>query len=126
VSKRVLLDEGVPRHLAAPIEAAGLFVTKYPRAWKQIQNGELLRRAEQRGFDVLITSDKNIYTQQNLRGLRLSIIVLPTNLRRQVMALAGHIIETIKQVAPRQYVLIELGGRRLAFDFDDPTRPKRR
>jgi hypothetical protein len=68
MSKRVLLDEGVPRHLAAPLETAGFNTTPYPRAWKQIRNGELLERAEREGFDVLITNDKNIYTQQNLRA----------------------------------------------------------
>jgi hypothetical protein len=119
VPKRVLLDEGVPRHLAPRLEAAGFSATPYPRAWKQIKNGELLKRAEARGFNVLITSDKNIYAQQNLRGLNLSIVVLPTNLRRQVMQLAKDIIETINQIAPRQYVLIELSGRRLVFNFDD-------
>jgi hypothetical protein len=68
----------------APLEAAGLFATPYPRAWKQTKNGELLERAEGGGFDILITNDKNIYAQQNLRGRNLSIIVLPTNRRRQL------------------------------------------
>jgi len=51
MTKRVLLDEGVPRHLAAPLDAAGFSATPYPRAWKQMKNGELLELAERRGFD---------------------------------------------------------------------------
>ena len=54
--------------LAAPLEAAGFLVTLYPQAWKQTKNGELLQLVERQGFDILITSDKNIYAQQNLRG----------------------------------------------------------
>ena len=81
MTKRVLLDEGVPRHLAAPLDAARFSCTPYPRSWKQMKNGELLQLAELRQFDILITSDKNIYAQQNLRGRNLSIIVLPTNPR---------------------------------------------
>jgi hypothetical protein len=73
MTKRVLLDEGVPRHLAAPLEAAGFSCTPYPRSWKQMKNGELLRLAERQQFDILISSDKNIYAQQNLRGRILSI-----------------------------------------------------
>src|SRR5438105_7806889 len=73
--KRVLLDEGVPRHLAGPLQAAGFSATPLPQAWKQATNGELLQLAERHGFDVLITSDKNIYAQQNLRGRELSIIL---------------------------------------------------
>ncbi len=120
MTKRVLLDEGVPRHLAAPLEAAGFPTTPYPRAWKQTKNGELLELAERSGFDILITSDKNIYAQQNLRGRNLSVIVLPTNLRRLVMERAADIVDTIGRIKPRQYVVIEFGGRRLVFDFDAP------
>ena len=68
MTRRILLDEGVPRHLAVPLEAAGFSATPYPNVWKQKKNGELLSLAENYGFDTLITSDKNIYTQQNLRG----------------------------------------------------------
>jgi hypothetical protein len=118
VAKRVLLDEGVPRHLAAPLEAAGFSATPYPLAWKQTKNGELLKLAEHHGFDVLITSDKNIYAQQNLRGRNLSIIVLPTNLRRQVMEFAADIVDALNAINPRQYVVIELSGRRSVSDFD--------
>jgi hypothetical protein len=119
----VLLDEGVPRHLAAPLEAAGLSATPYPHAWKQTKNGELLELAERAGFDILITSDKNIYAQQNLRGRDLSIIVLPTNRRRQVMERAADIIDTINRTRPRQYVVIEINGQRPVFDFDGPGVP---
>jgi hypothetical protein len=120
VTKRVLLDEGVPRHLAAPLEAVGFPVTPYPQSWKQTKNGELLELAERHGYDILITSDKNMYAQQNLRGRNISIVVIPTNLRRQVMERAADIIDTVARIKPRQYVVIELSGRRLMFDFDNP------
>jgi hypothetical protein len=68
VTKRVLLDEGVPRHLAEPLGAAGFSTAPYPNSWKQITNGELLALAEREGFDVLVTNDKNITAQQNLQG----------------------------------------------------------
>ena len=118
MTKRVLLDEGVPRQLAAPLEAAGFSATPYPPAWKQIKNGELLKLAEDQGYDVLITSDKNIYAQQNLRGRSLSIIVLPTNLRRQVMERAADIVDALNEIKLRQYVVIELSGHRSVSDFD--------
>jgi hypothetical protein len=119
MTKRVLLDEGVPRHLAVPLQAAGCSVTPYPSACKQIKNGELLKIAEQQEFDVLITNDKNIYAQQNLRGRNLSIVVLPTNLRRQVMERAAEIIDAVNRIKPQQYIEIELGGRHLTIDFKD-------
>ena len=120
MSKRVLLDEGVPRHLAAALQAAGFSVAHYPLPWKQTKNGELLQLAERHEFDVLITNDKNIYAQQNLRGRNLSIIVLPTNLRRVVMERAAEIVDALRQIQPRQYVVIEVSGQRSVFDFDRP------
>jgi hypothetical protein len=40
-------------------------------------NGDVLAEAERAGFDVL-TADKNIRYQQNLRGRRIAIVVLGT------------------------------------------------
>jgi predicted nuclease of predicted toxin-antitoxin system len=91
VSKRVLLDEGVPRHLAESLDTAGFLAAPYPNSWKQLTNGELLALAEREGFDVLVTNDKNITAQQNLRGRNIAIIVLPSTRRREVMALAAEL-----------------------------------
>ena len=118
-SKRVLLDEGVPRHLAGPLEAAGFSTTPYPNAWKQMTNGELLKAAEDE-FDVLITSDRSIYFQQNLRGRKLAIVVLPTNLRRLIMNRAADVVDTVSRVEPGQYVVIELSGSRPVIDYNAP------
>jgi predicted nuclease of predicted toxin-antitoxin system len=120
VTKRVLLDEGVPRHLANPLAAAGFPTTPYPNDWKQLKNGEVIALAEKHGFDVLVTNDKNIYAQQNLRGRTLGIIVLPTNLRRHVMERVDTIIDTIGRIRSGQYVVIEPSGRRPVVDYDDP------
>ena len=46
VTKRVLLDEGVPRQLAKPFTDAGYSATVYPNDWKRMKNGELLALAE--------------------------------------------------------------------------------
>jgi hypothetical protein len=41
-----------------------------------LKNGVLLRVAEEAGFDLLVTADKNIQYQQNLEGHKIAIIVL--------------------------------------------------
>ena len=43
-----------------------------------MQNGDLLRAAEQEAFDILITTDQNLKYQQNLATLRIAIVVLMT------------------------------------------------
>jgi predicted nuclease of predicted toxin-antitoxin system len=119
-SKRVILDESVPRHLTGPLETAGFSATPYPNAWKEMTNGELLAAAEQQGFDILITNDRNIFSQQNLRGRKLAIVVLPTNLRRLIMDRAADVVDTVTRVEPGQYVVIELSGSRTVVDYNAP------
>ena len=41
-----------------------------------ISNGELLKLAEDEGYEVFITTDQNLRYQQNLSGRRLGIVVL--------------------------------------------------
>jgi hypothetical protein len=45
--------------------------------WSQLKNGELLKALEST-FDAMITTDKNLRYQQNLKGRKLAILVLPT------------------------------------------------
>ncbi len=45
--------------------------------WMQLSNGALLQAAEAQ-FDVFITTDRNLRHQQNVEGLHLAILILPT------------------------------------------------
>ena len=47
--------------------------------WAELENGQLLRAAEDSGFEVMITGDKNLSYQQNLRERKIALIVLSTN-----------------------------------------------
>ena len=63
---RILFDHGTPAPLIPFL--TGHIVTKAKDAgWDQMVNGELLYSAEQAGFDVLLTTDKNMVAQQNLK-----------------------------------------------------------
>ncbi len=44
--------------------------------WAQKKNGELLALAEAAGFGLLVTTDQNLRHQQNLRGRKISILIL--------------------------------------------------
>ena len=41
-----------------------------------MENGELLRKVEEDGYEVIVTTDQNMRYQQNLTGSRLAIVVL--------------------------------------------------
>jgi hypothetical protein len=46
--------------------------------WSELRDGDLLRAAEEAGFDVLVTADRDLSYQQNLKDRRLAIVVLPS------------------------------------------------
>jgi len=46
------------------------------RGWERLTNGDLLKAAEEAGFDVLLTTDRRIRYQQNLAGRKIAIVVL--------------------------------------------------
>lgn len=76
---RILLDNNAPRGLVRAL--GGHIVTEArERGWATLKNGDLLNVAEQAGFDVLLTADKNIQYQQNLGRRKIAIVVL-TQLR---------------------------------------------
>lgn len=46
--------------------------------WQELENGHLLNAAENAGFELLLTGDKNLSYQQNLKGRTISLVVLST------------------------------------------------
>jgi hypothetical protein len=46
------------------------------RGWDRISNGELLTKAEAAGFELLLTTDKRIRYQQNLKDRKIAVVVL--------------------------------------------------
>lgn len=73
---KVLFDQGVPAPLRHALSAHTVS-TAHEMGWSELSNGMLLKAANEQ-FDVLITTDQSLRFQQNLAGLRLAIIVLPT------------------------------------------------
>lgn len=72
---KVLLDENLDhalRKLLGPHEV----VTVSYMGWTGLQNGALLRAAEESEIDVLLTGDQTLANEQNLAGRRLAIVAL--------------------------------------------------
>jgi hypothetical protein len=61
----VLFDHGTPRSTNRWLREHTV-VEALTRGWDRLTNGELLNAAEEAGFDVLLTTAKNIQYQQNL------------------------------------------------------------
>ena len=64
---RVLFDQGTPVQIRRSLKEH-VVNTAWEQGWSRMENGELLRAAEEAGFDLLLTTDQNIRYQQNLAG----------------------------------------------------------
>ena len=73
----ILFDHVTPAGIARFLPAHTVTKAK-DRGWDTLANGDLLAEAERAGFDVLLTADKNMRYQQNLRGRRIALVVLST------------------------------------------------
>jgi hypothetical protein len=72
---RILFDHGTPRGIARAL-ADHTVMTAYAQGWDRLNNGALLRAAEDAAVDVLLTTDQRIRYQQNLAGRQIAIVVL--------------------------------------------------
>ena len=61
---KILLDHSVPRPLRNSLRTH-VTDTASDRGWQELQNGDLLDRAESDGYELLITADRNMQFQQN-------------------------------------------------------------
>ena len=90
----ILFDQGTPRGIAPSLSE---HIVKEARAmgWDKLTNGELLKAAEQAGFDVLLTTDKNLQYQQNLKERKIAIVVLGKSRWKLIRPVVTNIVAAV-------------------------------
>jgi aminoglycoside phosphotransferase (APT) family kinase protein len=106
---RVLFDQGTPVGILDFLRSHTV-ATAYELGWSTLTNGELLRAAEEAGFDVLLTTDKNLIHQQNLTGRQIAIVVLGQARWKAIKPMQAVIAKSIEQAKPGTYTIIEVPG----------------
>lgn len=71
--KKLLLDECVPQGLRHSIIDFEIYSVTY-MGWSGIKNGKLLQLAISEGFDIFLTTDKNLQFQQNMDKHNITIV----------------------------------------------------
>jgi predicted nuclease of predicted toxin-antitoxin system len=104
---RILFDHVTPAGIARFLK--GHTVTKAKdRGWDRLTNGELLTRAEQAGFDVFVTADKNMRYQQNLAGRRIGVVMLSAPNWPIVKLRLEEIAAAVDAATPGSYAEVEI------------------
>jgi len=75
-----------------------------------LTNGELLIAAEEAGFDVLLTTDKSLRYQQNLKARGIAIVVLGKGRWRLIRPVISSVVNAVNAAQPGTYTEVEILG----------------
>jgi predicted nuclease of predicted toxin-antitoxin system len=99
---RILFDQGTPVPLRRSLTGHGV-ATAYELDWLTVTNGELIRLAEQEGYELLITTDTNLRYQQNLIERSIAILVLTTTSWPRIRQVTGELQAAVAAIESGGY-----------------------
>jgi len=107
---RILFDQGTPEPLIPFLQGHAITTAK-DAGWDRLVNGELLKAAETAGFEVLVTTDKNMVSQQNLKTRTIAIVVLGNSQWRIVQRYVRKIAASVNAATPGSYAEVDIPFR---------------
>jgi hypothetical protein len=103
----ILFDNGTPAPLRHALTGHTV-VEAIERGWDRLVNGELIAAAVEAGFDVLLTTDKNIRHQQNLKGRRIAFVVIGNQQWPILRQYVGRVVAAVNAATPGSYAEVEV------------------
>jgi hypothetical protein len=107
---RILFDNGTPRGVAAALREHTVEEAR-ARGWDALHNGELLDAAEGAGFDVIVTTDRNIPYQQNLTDRQIAVVVLSNGRWRLIKERLAEITAAVVAAPRGAYIEVDIPVR---------------
>jgi hypothetical protein len=108
---RILFDHNTPRGVARHL--VGHIVTQAKeRGWDTLTNGDLLAAAEDAGFDLLLTADKNMRYQQNLSSRKIALVVLGNSPWQLVRLHLETITAAVNAATPGSFIEVDIPFQR--------------
>ncbi len=104
---RVLFDQATPLPIRAHLDRH-VVSTASQQGWSTLKNGDLLTAAEAAGFEVLLTTDKNLRYQQNLAGRKIAVVVLGNQQWPQLSSHVQRVVDAINAAEPGSYIQIDV------------------
>ena len=98
---KILLDEGVPKIIQSRLKNHPISNVE-EMGWRGIKNGALLDLMAQ----ILITTDKNLPFQQNLKQRQISAVIIPANDVPSVIEMLPKIEIALATIAPGDFIAL--------------------
>ena len=103
----IIFDQATPVPIRPYLEDRTVR-TAAQQGWDKLGNGDLLTAAEEAGFDLLLTTDKNMRYQQNLAGRKIAIVVLGQQQWPQLRPHIQRVVEAVNAATPGSYAEVEI------------------
>ena len=104
---KILFDNGTPRPIANVLTGHEVFHAR-KIGWHELKNSELILKAEEAAYEVLVTTDKNIRYQQNLEGRKIAIVVLGNSQWPAVRLHLERIAAAVHAATPGSYTEVDI------------------
>jgi hypothetical protein len=100
---KLLLDENLLHQLRHEIPGHDCVTVGY-LGWSGVENGELLARVAQAGFDAVLSKDANLQYEQNLITLPVAVVLLhaPSNDIDDIRPLLPKLLDALRSLQPKQ------------------------
>jgi len=104
----ILIDECIDERFRSSLPGHDCQTARYA-GLAGLSNGELLQAAETANFDVLLTVDRGLEFQQNLKARKIAIIILcpKSNRLKDLLPLAPACLVRVASIQPGQVARIE-------------------
>ena len=79
--------------------------------WERLRNGDLLAAAERAGYELLLTTDKNLRYQQNLRDRMIAVVVIGHAQWPTLEPYAQRVVEAVNVAVPGSYAEVDVPFR---------------
>jgi hypothetical protein len=99
---RILFDQGTPAPLRVHLRPHSVD-TVAEIGWSTLSNGDLLRRAQEAGYALFITTDQNLRYQQNIADRALAILVLMSTSWPRIQFRLTEIANAVNRARPGGY-----------------------
>ena len=103
----ILFDNGTPAPLRHAL-TGHVVVEAIERGWDRLLNGELIAAAEAAGFEILLTTDKNMRYQQNLKGRRIAFVVIGNQQWPTLRRYVERVVAAVNAATPGSYAEVDI------------------
>ena len=103
----ILFDQGTPVPLRRYLTEHSV-TTAYEEGWSNLSNGDLLKSAEGKGYQIFVTTDRNLRYQQNLSDRQIAIVVLLSTSWPKIRTQTDKVCGVINEIKLGDYAEISI------------------